>query len=193
MSLFIPNLFAKNFAEPAKAQALGASATEIEELAGECLRQMELDRGGDLTAAVSRLGGRVSTMRSFGGGGSKLEAIGNEFVIEIFDHTHPRRDRFEIAHGLGHWVMHYLIPNQRDQVGIAWLRVPQYEDSPANSEANRFAFAFLMPADEIREFAATVSDTDRLTHAISDEFNVTGQAAHLRLLGLGLVKAPTPA
>lgn len=93
---------------------------------------------------------------------------------------HPVRQRFTIAHELGHHVLGHG-PNFRDPAkhfSLAYF-------VPEESEANRFAAELLMPEDAVRyvferEGVSTLE-------GLSRRFAVSGVAMKLRLTNLGYI------
>lgn len=83
----------------------------------------------------------------------------------------PDRIRFSLAHELGHTVMHF----GRD-----------YDPRMAEDQANAFASAFLMPANDIRhEFQARLRIADLA--AIKRKWRVSMQSAARRAYSLGVI------
>jgi Zn-dependent peptidase ImmA (M78 family) len=94
----------------------------------------------------------------------------------------PVRQRFSVAHELGHFVLHH-----RDQHFIDY-GVPAAVDGKTpgyNWEhergANRFAAELLMPADLVRSDAKTTSLT-----RLARRYEVSQEAMGFRLANLGL-------
>lgn len=82
------------------------------------------------------------------------------------------RSRFDAAHELGHLVMHKH-------------GAPQ-DSRQAESEADRFASAFLMPMDDVMSRIRYVSDLESLIHA-KKRWGVSVAALNYRLHKLGVV------
>jgi Zn-dependent peptidase ImmA (M78 family) len=91
--------------------------------------------------------------------------------------NHPLvRQRFTIAHELGH----FLLGHEADAIDEAPER-----PMPLEREANLFASHLLMPTAEVQQLVQKLGlDIRRLAR----EFNVSDQAMTIRLLGLNLVK-----
>jgi Zn-dependent peptidase ImmA (M78 family) len=109
------------------------------------------------------------------------------FEIFVPSHTTHERDRFTIAHELGHYILHYL-PNV-DPRAESGFQIDRYGDSAVETEANLFAFAFLMPAgafaDSYRQFESDLS-------AVASQFGVSEVAARVRAKMLGLYAERKP-
>jgi transcriptional regulator with XRE-family HTH domain len=98
----------------------------------------------------------------------------------------PVRQRFSIAHELGHFVLHHT-----DQHFIEYGAAPSVEgESPgyswqAEQQANQFAAELLMPADSVRADAPQLS----LTRLVR-RYDVSEAAMGFRLANLGLLQHP---
>ncbi len=105
------------------------------------------------------------------------------YRISVNANDAPTRQRFTIAHELGHYVYHRpLIGNGVDDdrayrstnVGMYYnMQIGPAEET----EANRFAAALLMPKEKISEFKQHGLDTD----ALAKQFGVSLQAMKIRL------------
>lgn len=79
-----------------------------------------------------------------------------------------KRQRFTIAHELGHLMKH--------PVGVQW-RDTDYKGTPQEREANNYAAALLMPAWMLEQYAQVTTDPRSLATA----FDVGVQAMEYRL------------
>lgn len=113
-------------------------------------------------------------------------------VIGVNTLHHPRRQRFSIAHELGHNEL-----NHKGEVIVdSGIRVnrrdpkSQTASDAEEREANAFAAALLMPASQVqREVEAMLPDRpgqSRIVNALARKFEVSGEAMHYRLLNLGI-------
>jgi Zn-dependent peptidase ImmA (M78 family)/transcriptional regulator with XRE-family HTH domain len=82
------------------------------------------------------------------------------------------RRRFDLAHELGHIVLHAQRDDKR-----RWQE----------RQAHRFASALLMPADEIRGYLPTRGDDLRALEQIAKDWGVSMQAALVRARDLGTI------
>lgn len=98
------------------------------------------DGWADIDGLVSRLGGEVKFAES---GESLHIRDAGDFTIFVPQFTSKSRDRFTIAHELGHYFLHYRYANL---VGEATFY--RGARSRPETEANVFAAALLMPAGE---------------------------------------------
>ena len=110
---------------------------------------------------------------------------------------HPEvRQRFTIAHELGHFLLHKGRPIIVDHLVRARVNLRDSESSLATSseeiEANGFGAALLMPSEWIFR---DVDDrlpmaAGRLVNNLSKLYRVSTQAMELRLINLGIRAAP---
>lgn len=191
MSLFLPNLDQRPDVRPQTPRALHVDHPTVDRFAADIAHRVGYTVGASLVPILTTLGiARRSSPIGFGGTDSVLlEALGPHAQILLDPDTGPLHDRFQIARALGHWTLHYLVPNQRDGADIRWLRVDRYAvEEAALREANRFAFAFLLPEDAVRAAAQRWSN-DVL--GVAGHFQVAPRIANLRMKGLGLVREGT--
>lgn len=166
--------------------ASGLSASQIAMIAGSVARQVGYEPGSDLEPIVRRMGGRITHVDLLGGEASdsgSIEISDNSFEIRLALATGPLRDRFTIAHELGHFVLHYLYRKQNLNDDVRHLVAQRFGSSQAEKEANWFAAAFLMPTDA---FKAEYKATDGDHFALSRKFGVSTAASKVRALALGL-------
>lgn len=106
------------------------------------------------------------------------------------------RQRFTVAHEIGHLLMHPGRPVIIDKLVRVNLRSPKATNQASSreeQEANRFAAELLMPEEMIREATANlVGDrelvSDRwLGQRLANLFDVSRQAMEYRLVNLGLL------
>jgi Zn-dependent peptidase ImmA (M78 family) len=129
----------------------------------------------DIDGLLSRLGGRVAYHDS---SESMHVRSAADFVVFLPSFTSARRDRFTIAHELGHYFLHYLHPQLE---GFAPFQ--RGGQSLAETQANVFAASLLMPEAEFRvAHQATDGDKWRLAQV----FDVSPAAAEVRAQVLNL-------
>jgi Zn-dependent peptidase ImmA (M78 family) len=132
----------------------------------------------DIDKLLALLGGRVTVSAElFDREALTVYAPGN-FEIHIPQLTSSRRDRFTIAHELGHYFLHYLHP---EQTGMRTFGRGQR--NWAETQANVFASHLLMPDDAFRR---AYREHDGDWWAIAQVFNVSPSAAEVRGQVLGL-------
>ncbi|WP_245443046.1 ImmA/IrrE family metallo-endopeptidase [Methylobacterium terrae] len=97
------------------------------------------------------------------------------------------RDRFTIAHELGHLFLHYamIVRNFPGAMMIAtrWVKEDNDDLKRAEWEANWFAAAFLMPA---AKFKKCLEENDGHVNVVAVQFGVSPKAAEVRAQSLGL-------
>lgn len=116
----------------------------------------------------------VSGLIRLDGGQPKITYNANEI---------PVRQRFTIAHELGHYALGHL------SGGKTMWRDPRENfyssaHNPKEVEANRFAARLLMPADAVR---LAVRNGVRNITALADLFQVSEVAMKYRLINLGML------
>lgn len=108
-----------------------------------------------------------------------------KFEIFVPSYTTPERDRFTIAHELGHYILHYLpnIDSRQDSIE-APFEIDRYGDSAIEAEANLFAAAFLMPVSQFQDEFRRQQGNLAL---VASKFHVSETAARVRAKTLGLL------
>lgn len=109
----------------------------------------------------------------------------DKVVIYIEKDHHPNRQRFTVAHEIGHYILH--IKNDSVHQYIEYQRNDNYD--PKEVEANNFAGALLMPKDKIIKTWNKYKELtiDVLITILSKEFIVSESAMRIRLNNLGLI------
>jgi len=121
---------------------------------------------------------------------------GKSVVIGINSRNARKRQRFTIAHELGHWQLHGGRPLIVDQSIMINKRddVSSQATDAEEMDANRFAANLLMPRpfilDAIRyEMKAGVGSRDELVAALARDFDVSADAMGYRLINLGVLSS----
>ena len=113
-------------------------------------------------------------------------------TIVVNESQNAARQRFTIAHELGHLLLHKGRPVIVDHFSRGRLNLRDETSSLATSreeiDANQFAASILMPADWVHHAVERKADLPptRLVGALSEEFAVSKQAMELRLMNLGI-------
>lgn len=129
----------------------------------------------DIDLLLRRLGGHVGYAKDEES--SHVRERG-DFTIFIPQLTSARRDRFTIAHELGHYFLHYLHAKEQGEKSFS-----RGGRDRAETEANVFASALLMPAEAFKAaHQAYAGDTWKL----AAQFDVSPRAAEVRAQVLGL-------
>jgi hypothetical protein len=123
----------------------------------------------DVDALVNKLGGRVN----FNDSKESLHVNGvGDFTISLPRMTSARRDRFTLAHELGHYFLHYRYAKRR---GVASFG--RGARNLVETQANVFASSLLMPEVDFRQaFAQCHGDMWELSRI----FDVSPAAAEVR-------------
>lgn len=123
---------------------------------------------------------------------------GMQSIIGVNIQTSRRRQRFTIAHELGHLLMHEGRPLTVDQ---AVLRIDLRDEVSSMAtdlqeiEANTFAAALLMPEDVVLDYATALMQSnaeitrDDLITRLARMFDVSVEAMGYRLISLGILTA----
>lgn len=117
---------------------------------------------------------------------------GDSAVIGVHADHHEHRKRFTIAHEIAHYTLH------KGEAYIDQFHIDLRSNNPGSAtkqeedEANRFAGALLMPADQVRKaFAEQRIDPSRDDEIpeMAKRFKVSVQAMTKRLMHLDLISA----
>lgn len=104
-------------------------------------------------------------------------------VIAVHEGHHLHRQRFTIAHELGHIVMGHLDAFHLDlNVPSSQAGDPPYYNWSHERAANDFAANLLMPVSFVRSELRGINDV----HLLAERFNVSEMAMAFRLTNLGL-------
>jgi predicted transcriptional regulator len=166
--------------------ALQWSRAEISHFAEGIAERLDYRPGEPLEPVIKRLGGKVEFVE-LGENDSNYGSIiaGPEgFTISLPLDSGPLRDRFTMAHEIGHYLLHYIVQNAQSDTPIKRLRANRYGSDKAEWEANWFAAAFLMPGKAFSEAFERMSK-DLL--AVADVFKVSHSAAVVRAKSLNLI------
>lgn len=111
----------------------------------------------------------------------KIECVAdNDYLITVNANHHENRQRFTIAHELGHYFLRH--GNKHDTFET------MYRDGHLNAEemeANTFAAELLMPSNAIKHCVFEENMTNIET--LAEKFWVSNQAMLIRLNHLGLI------
>lgn len=149
-------------AVPAEQLLLDLGITEPEEI--------------DLEVIAHMVGASVR-YRPLAHGDARIVGVGDRAVITIDADTSPVRQRFSIAHELGHWHHHrgqLLICHGADLTDPA-------ANVGAEREADRYAASLLMPRFLVGPMIADLPMSMALVDEVADRFRVSPMAAILRL------------
>ena len=144
----------------------------VEAYAADVARITDFNVGDDPSGLAKHLGARIhyQDISEWAGESGSIFVHGMfDFDICLPSYTHPLRDRFTVAHELGHYYLHAgqgsnpIIAFRSGSTLIEW-------------EANWFAAALLMPKDQFTK----AFQRSRDLFAVAREFKVSSAAAEVR-------------
>lgn len=158
----------------------------VSSLAEDVAQRLGYAPGDNVHETAEKLGGTISYRDIWAedadDGSLVVEKIG-KFEIFLPATTSLERDRFTIAHELGHYVLHYLLPHDSNSAP-QHVRFTRYGSTRLEWEANWFAAAFLMPKENfLQQFKQCNGDLRQL----ADHYKVSTAAAEVRAKSLGLM------
>lgn len=166
------------------AVALHATRPAVEEYAVALARAYGFQPGAPIEALVKSLGGQLLYKHVFEEGDGSLLVHGRGFnpIFTIYASyfSGAERNRFTIAHELGHYALH-------SSLGELRIRAARKATSEAVEwEANWFAAALLMPESEFRQQLKRHRSTGAVDlAAVARHFGVSWTAANVRAEVLG--------
>ncbi|KQQ58762.1 hypothetical protein ASF69_15600 [Rhizobium sp. Leaf311] len=167
---------------------LGVKKASVEVFAPQIAEALQFKPGDDIIALVARLGGKVvsgSTGNEDIESGSMIARSISDFTIYLSPLTSLERDRFTVAHELGHLLLH--LPKVIEDNPSAVMRATRHVDNQdatqqrAEWEANWFAASFLMPDQLFRD------SYNRGISFMQQKFKVSRAAIEARAKSLKLV------
>lgn len=168
--------------------ARGLRKIDVQNFAEKMAESVGFAPGDSLEELIENTGGRLAFGSSGTGdheSGSIIAKELDDYTIYLSQNTSRLRDRFTIAHELGHLTLH--LPKIKESDPEAVMRATRWVDDSdegkkrAEWEANWFAAAFLMPRDAfIKAFH------EGGMPRIQSEFDVSSAAAETRAKSLGL-------
>lgn len=160
---------------------------QVYELAESIAAQLDFQPGSDIHQAVEQVGGTVRVQDTLTEdperSGSLYVNAPDDFTIIVPSHTSALRDRFTIAHELGHYVLHYMWARKNGAEGPERLIALRKGSDRVEWEANWFASGFLMPRIHFVEAFGRLNSVNK----VAAEFEVSTIAAEIRAKQLGLI------
>ncbi|WP_204313612.1 ImmA/IrrE family metallo-endopeptidase, partial [Stenotrophomonas maltophilia] len=171
-----------------KPKELGWARVDVSALAADVATKLGFVLGGPIEPIVERMGGQI-VYGELAEGDLESGSISIEpgkFTINIPLNTSPQRDRFTIAHELGHFVLHYLLQNNKREADnkITHMRARRFGSDRTEHEANWFAASFLMPS---QAFIDIYKELDQDIAKVAERFGVSESAAGVRARSLNLI------
>ena len=114
---------------------------------------------------------------------ARIIGHGDRAIITVNEQSSPRRQRFSVAHELGHWKWHRgrLLVCRADEIGNGDTSRPQIERT-----ADEFAADLLMPNYLFLPISGSFRKlTFKTVSEIADTFDVSRTAAAIRLVETG--------
>jgi len=146
----------------------------------------------DIEVVAKSRGARVIRERLDRDVSGLLMRDGDAVVIGVNDLHAPRRQRFTVAHEVGHLELHKGRPLVLDHVRLNFRDATSSAATDVEEiDANAFAAAILMPADLVIQEARRLLEDPTATDAsivplLAQGFDVSDQAMEYRLINLGL-------
>lgn len=115
-------------------------------------------------------------------------------TIGVNENHHPNRQRFTLAHELGHFLLHRSVSNIFIDASTIFFRDGASSDGSKTQEidANAFAAELLMPEKQLREIINNQpldAFDEGAVRRLAAQFGVSAQALTIRLTRLGLINA----
>ncbi|MCL1891992.1 MAG: ImmA/IrrE family metallo-endopeptidase [Alphaproteobacteria bacterium] len=138
----------------------------------------------DIASVVEKIFGIKLIKKDLGKSASGfLEQIDNQWCIYINQYESEQRQRFTIAHELGHYVKHReKYANGRFQHDLIFFR--DENTNPDEREANDFASNLLMPETIVND---CIKRGENTVKKLADKFNLSTPAVRYRAYKLGLI------
>lgn len=169
-------------------QPCNLSKTAVDGLAANVALQVGYSPGAELEPIVKGMGGRIaisgpSDIADASSGSIRIRGD-QDFDILLARHTGLTRDRFTVAHEIGHFVLHYLWPKHRG-ILVGPVEAKRYGTGRVEWEANWFAAGFLMPSSVFKQ---SFLKLDGSQAGLAAEYRVSSEAVRVRIETLGLEK-----
>lgn len=158
--------------------ASNRSRSYIDQLAEKIAAKLLIKPGVDLDSIVSnQLGGKIQYQNTTNpelDGSLVVEGEGN-FTIFLSPYIGRLRNRFTVAHELGHYFLH-------SEMGNKPFRIHNEGEGRGEWEADWFAIGLLMPEKEFREAIESGNSDEE----VAAQFDVSTHLARTRRESLGL-------
>ncbi|MCF6311774.1 MAG: ImmA/IrrE family metallo-endopeptidase [Verrucomicrobiales bacterium] len=158
--------------------ATGQPKAFIENLAGQIAGRLNFQAGGDLAEIVKRLGGEIEVFfpeKDKASGSIRVDGP-KKFKIFLSPYTGALRDRFTIAHELGHYFLHSLAGKKK-------IEIKREGSNRLEWEANWFAAGFLMPEEAFKEQCRKLHGE---LVVLASHFNVSTHTIAIRKKSFGI-------
>ncbi len=176
---------------------------QVEKMAADLLAEFGVTEPPVDVERIARLRGYRVIFERFPGdlSGTLVRDPTSGVTIGINSFQAPARQRFSIAHEIGHAELHKRVGSD----GVLFIDPPGTErmhrdelsstgDDDSEIEANQYAAALLMPRDFIFQAGQRIVEKDEsmgvdvFVEKMATRFNASEQAIRLRLVNLGIVE-----
>ena len=166
----------------------------IGQLADQVRKELRLSIPTDVRLAVASLGGRIQemTLDDMPYEAAVRKTENQSFEIRLRNGIGIQRERFSLAHELGHLFIHMGFQTddtkwESIQPGESSERA-RYGVSESEYEANEFAAALLMPESIYRQTIYRLTEDNKVDMSkVADQFGISVAAARLRGQWLDLI------
>lgn len=172
-------------------KASGFSKSQIAKIAGEISKKLNFIAGeSSIRDVLEKKGFKIKT-RSFMDWAEKHDSIHVKFEdgeenpdirVYLSETSSQFRENFTLAHELGHFVLHYIIPGHQNNRS-EFMATRNGEPELVEFEANRFSAEFLMPRDTFTQKADTFNQSES---KLSAYFKVSQEAVRVRIQDLNI-------
>lgn len=165
-----------------------ASKADVSNLAEQLARQLDFTPGEPLEPLVSQIGGKITYRDPTGAERPEAIRVHPSGLFEIFipSVTSLGRDRFTIAHELGHFFLHFPLVQQMNRengmLATRWVDPTNGDLQRCEWEANWFGASFVMPREPFIEACRSYANTGM----VASIFGVTEAATLVRARTLGV-------
>ena len=163
---------------------IGWTKRAVLDVAEKLATAWDLEPGEPLDGLVKKLGGNLEYQDALSvdesEDGSILIDGRQKFRIFVPDYVSYERNRFTIAHEVGHYVLHYVAPKlDGKRIKAARSSLPSQQQAVrAEREADWFAFGLLMPK---MKFLQKCEESSADLNAVARYFGVSTQDAKWQL------------
>lgn len=136
----------------------------------------------DVHGLAKSLGVKVVEKPMPDGMSGSIEKKDGKFIVTINAAHHPNRQRFTLAHELGHFVFHGDLIEKK-AINDDKLYRDNSRDDVNETQANKFAASILMPEKLIKKL---INGGINTVPGLANELNVSEQAMRFRIQNLNL-------
>lgn len=152
--------------------------------ADRLLRRLWVDKPEEIRLeAIAEICGCTVKYRDLDGCAARIVGVGDRAIISVDQHSNEGRQRFSIAHEIGHWLNDHGRLEFRCEKRV--LRTPWQKLQDPETRANLFAAELLMPEHLFRPLARNRPITFRTVEELNAVFRTSRLATALRLVELG--------